>query len=223
MPIWGEGALLAGGAPVTVPRDPARDAARDELLNPVYHQNDPSILQRAIDWIWHQLDNALATVGSTGTNGTTGLIVFALVAVLIAAGVWWRLGAPRREARTAALLFDDQLPRTAAQYRADAQQHADAGRWSEAVRERMRALVRALEERTLLDPRPGRTAAEAATEAGRALPAQAAALHAAARLFDDIAYGDRAADQSAYQLIGDLDQALERTRPTLSPALDGAA
>ncbi|MFD0347693.1 DUF4129 domain-containing protein [Kitasatospora aburaviensis] len=87
----------------------------------------------------------------------------------------------------------------------------------------MRALVRALEERTLLDARPGRTADEAAAEAGRSLPEHAAALTAAARTFDDIAYGDRTADRAAYQLLRDLDQALERARPALAAAPGGAA
>ncbi|WP_329495223.1 DUF4129 domain-containing protein [Kitasatospora herbaricolor] len=221
MTIWGEGALLAGGAPVTVPRDPARDAARQELLNPAYHRHDPSLLQRISDWFWEQISKALEGVGSA-TGGTTGLILFLVVALVIVAAVWWRLGAPARAARSATGLFDTQGPRTADQYRAEARTHAAAGRWTEAVRDQMRALVRSLEERTLLDPRPGRTADEAAAEAGRALPAHAAALTAAARTFDTIAYGDRTADQGAYQLLSDLDQALERTRPTLAPAPEGA-
>lgn len=87
----------------------------------------------------------------------------------------------------------------------------------------MRALVRSLEERTLLDIRPGRTADEAATEAGRALPEHAAALAAAARTFDDIAYGERTADQDAYRLLHELDRTLERTRPVLAPDTAGAA
>ena len=57
----------------------------------------------------------------------------------------------------------------------------------------MRAIVRSLEERALLDPRPGRTADEAAAEAGRALPAHADRLRAAARDFDDVTYGGRTA------------------------------
>ncbi len=81
----------------------------------------------------------------------------------------------------------------------------------------MRALVRGLEERTLLDARPGRTADEAAAEAGRALPEHAAALSAAARTFDDIAFGERTADEASYRLLHELDRTLERTRPVLAP------
>ncbi|MEV7772702.1 DUF4129 domain-containing protein [Kitasatospora sp. NPDC086791] len=217
MPSWGDRLLAAGGAPVTVPRDPARDAARDELLNAEYHKNDPSILQRAADWFWEHVSDALGSISGDGTSGTTGLVLFLIVAVLIGAALWWRLGAPRRAARTVGDVYGVEGPRSAAQYRADAAEHAAAGRWADAVREQMRALVRGLEERTLLDSRPGRTADEAAEEAGRALPEHAAALSAAARAFDDIAYGERTADQSAYRLLDELDRTLERTRPVLTP------
>ncbi|NEA03407.1 DUF4129 domain-containing protein, partial [Streptomyces sp. SID10116] len=67
--------------------------------------------------------------------------------------------------------------------------HAARAHWSQAVQERMRAVVRALEERALLDPRPGRTADEAAAEAGRTLPSHTDRLRAAARAFDDVTYG----------------------------------
>ncbi|GAA2798601.1 DUF4129 domain-containing protein [Kitasatospora sp. CM 4170] len=223
MPNWGDLPRAAGGAPITVPRDPAREAARDELLKADYHRHDPSLQERVYDWIMDRINDALDTIAGDGTSGTTGLIVFLVVAVLIGAGLWWRLGAPRRAARTTLDVFGTAGPRTAAQYRADAERHAAAGEWAEAVREQMRALVRALEERTLLDARPGRTADEAAAEAGRSLPEHAAALTAAARTFDDIAYGDRTADRAAYQLLRDLDQALERARPALAAAPGGAA
>ncbi|MEV7781828.1 DUF4129 domain-containing protein [Kitasatospora sp. NPDC088351] len=223
MPNWGDRMPAAGGAPVTVGRDPARDAARDELLNADYHRHDPSLQQRILDWIADRIGDALDAISGNGTTGTTGLVLFLVVAVLIGAALWWRLGAPKRAVRTTLGVYGTAGPRTAAQHRADAERHAAAGQWTEAVRERMRALVRALEERALLDARPGRTADEAAAEAGRALPEHAAALTAAAVVFDDIAYGERTADQAAYRLLRDLDQTLERARPALAPAPEGAA
>ncbi|MET8545611.1 DUF4129 domain-containing protein [Kitasatospora sp. NPDC004799] len=222
MSDWGDKLLTAGGAPVTVPRDPAREAARDELLDAGYHKHDPSVLQRITDWISDHVADALDSISGDGTDGTTGLVLFLIVAVLIGAALWWRLGAPRRAARTVQDVYGTEGPRSADQYRADAAGHAAAGRWNEAVREQMRALVRGLEERTLLDTRPGRTASEAAAEAGRALPEHAAALAGAARTFDDIAYGERTADQDAYRLLHELDRTLERTRPVLAPEAAGA-
>ncbi|MFJ8434637.1 DUF4129 domain-containing protein [Kitasatospora sp. NPDC094019] len=223
MPIRGEIVVLAGGAPVTTPRDAARDAARDELLNADYHRHDPSLQQRVLDWITDRIDQALGALVGDGTSGATGLVLFLLVAAVVGAALWWRLGAPGRAARTHPGVFGDLGPRSAADHRADAERHAADGRWTEAVREQMRALVRGLEERTLLDARPGRTADEAAAEAGRALPDHAAELTAAARAFDDIAYGERTADRGAYQSLRDLDRDLERARPVLAPAAGGAA
>jgi len=210
--------LADGGAPVTVPRDAAREAARHELSNPAYHRDDPSLMERLLDWVWKQFDHMLAQIGSTGLDGGTGLVVLLVVLLLVGLALWWRLGAPRRAARTAtAAVFDDRR-RTAADHRAAAERHAAAGQWADAVRERMRAVVRSLEERALLDERPGRTADEAAAEAGRALPDHLAALRAAARTFDDVTYGGWTGDPQAYQEIADLDSTLQRARPGRAPA-----
>ena len=62
----------------------------------------------------------------------------------------------------------------AAGHRAAAEALAAQGHLAEAVRERLRAVVRALEERGVLDPRPGRTSGEVARDAGAAAPALAA-------------------------------------------------
>ncbi|KQV12585.1 MULTISPECIES: DUF4129 domain-containing protein [unclassified Kitasatospora] len=216
MPNWGEWVPL-DGAPVTVERDPARDAARAELLNPAYHRHDPSLLERVKDWIFEQLDRAFGAVGLP-SGGLTATVVFLLIAVLLAAALWWRFGLPRRAARTAATLFDSTGPATAADHRAAAAAHAAAAAWDDAVREQLRALIRGLEERTLLDVRPGRTADEAAAEAGRVLPEHADALRRAARTFDDVVYGEHAADQAAYHSLLELDRAVGAARPTLTGA-----
>src|SRR5690606_11394003 len=121
-------------------------------------------------------------------GGTLGLVVIVAAVLAVLGALWWRLGTPRRHPTPAPALFDDR-PRSAAEHRAAAEAHAAQGHWNQAVQERMRAIVRALEERALLDSRPGRTADEAAAEAGRALPAHADALRTAARTFDDVTYG----------------------------------
>lgn len=133
-------------------------------------------------------------------------------------------GHPRRSPASAVPLFDER-PRTAAEHRSAAEAHAAQGHWNQAVQERMRAIVRSLEERALLDVRPGRTADEAAAEAGRTLPGHADGLHAAARHFDDVTYGGRTADPQTYRRIARLDTDLERARPALanSAAHDEAA
>ncbi|WP_406861245.1 DUF4129 domain-containing protein [Streptomyces sp. HUAS MG47] len=211
--------------PVDTPRDPAREAAERELSKPVYHENDPSLLQRALDRFWEWVGGLFESASGVGPGGWLGLTAVAVVVVALIAALWWRLGTPQRTPGAADSLFDDS-PRTAAEHRAAADRHAAAGRWNQAVQERMRAVVRSLEERTVLDPRPGRTSDEAAAEAGRALPEHADELRAAARTFDDVTYGGRTADEPAYRRVARLDQALERTKPKLEAAdatAEGAA
>ncbi|WP_051814596.1 DUF4129 domain-containing protein [Streptomyces iakyrus] len=201
--------------PLTIPRDPAREAARRELSKRMYHENDPSLFQRALDAFWDWLGKLLNAASTATPGGTLGLIVVVLAVIAVLAALWWRLGTPRRQPTSSATLFDDR-PRSAADHRATAEAHAAQGHWNQAVQERMRALVRALEERALLDVRPGRTADEAAAEAGRALPAHTDRLRTAARDFDDVTYGGRSATEQSYHRIAELDRDLERTKPQLA-------
>jgi len=212
----------SGDIPVDTPRVPAREAAKHELSKPMYHENDPNLLQRGLDRLWDWIGDLLATASGAAPGGPIGLIVLVLLVIGLVAALWWRLGTPRRTVPSADALFDDS-PRSAAEHRKAAEAHAAAQRWNEAVQERMRAIVRSLEERALLDPRPGRTADEAAAEAGRPLPAHATRLHAAAREFDDVTYGGRTADQQAYLAVRALDLDLEAAKPLLTTAARGAA
>ncbi|MFD3875903.1 DUF4129 domain-containing protein [Streptomyces sp. NPDC058623] len=215
--VTGAAALLPGAEapPLTTPRDAAREAAERELAKGVYHQDDPSLFERGLERLWEWLDNLFEGAASVTPGGGVGLLAVALLVALAVAALWWRLGTPRRTATSTGLLFDDG-PRSAADHRTAADAHAAAGRWTEAVQERMRALVRSLEERTLLDPRPGRTADEAAAEAAVSLPGHASDLRAAARTFDDVTYGGRGADADAYARLRTLDLTLERTKPLLT-------
>ncbi|MFF8450409.1 DUF4129 domain-containing protein [Streptomyces leeuwenhoekii] len=209
--------------PLTIGRDPAREAAERELSKRMYHENDPSWFQRALSAFWDWVEDLFGTASGATPGGALGLIVVVLAVAAVLGALWWRLGTPRRRPATSAAVFDDR-PRGAAEHRAAAEAHAALGHWNQAVQERMRALVRALEERALLDVRPGRTADEAAGEAGRALPAHADRLRAAARDFDDVTYGGRAATERTYRHLADLDRALERTTPRLAstPSAHGA-
>ncbi len=208
--------------PLTVPRDPAREAAQRELSKRMYHENDPSWFQRALDAFWEWVGELFDAASAAAPGGPLGLLVIVLAVGALLGALWWRLGTPRRSPTSSATLFDDR-PRSAAEHRAAAGAHAAQGHWNQAVQERMRALVRSLEERALLDARPGRTADEAASEAGRPLPGHADRLRAAARDFDDVTYGGRNADQGTYRRLAALDDDLERTKPVLTSSAHSAA
>ncbi|MFS0697114.1 DUF4129 domain-containing protein [Streptomyces nitrosporeus] len=202
----------ADDVPVDISRIPAREAAQDELSDPMYHEQDPNLLERAFDRFWDWVGGLFEGVAGAAPGGPLGLVVIVLVVLALAAALWWRLGTPRRVPRPEEALFGGPV-RSAEAHRAAAKAHADAHRWAEAVQEHMRALVRALEDRALLDPRPGRTADEAAADAGRLLPAHASRLRAAARTFDDVTYGGRPADEAAYRRLRALDQEIEAAKP----------
>jgi hypothetical protein len=208
---------VRGAVPVAIPRDAAREAAQRELSKPIYHQNDPSLLQRALNWLWDKIADLLGAAASATPGGPVGLAVVIAATVALLITLRLRLGRIRTLSTTAPALFDD-LPRTAAEHRAAAEEHANRQQWTLALQERMRAIVRALEERTILDPRPGRTADEAAAEAGRSLPAHSAQLHAAARAFDDVTYGGRPATRQSYTTLCDLDTELQHSKPRFTSA-----
>lgn len=209
--LWRSG----DGPPVTIPRDPAREAARRELSKRMYHENDPGLLQRTLNAFWDWVDRLFGAASTATPGGSVGLLVIVLAVLAVVGALWWRLGTPRRASAASAALFEDR-PRSAAEHRAAAEAHAAQGHWNQAVQERMRAIVRSLEERALLDVRPGRTADEAASEAGRTLPDHADPLRTAARDFDDVTYGGRAAGEGTYRRLAALDDDLERAKPQLT-------
>jgi hypothetical protein len=117
----------------------------------------------------------------------------------------------RRAAQAHAALFDS-VELDASAHRRLADQYAAQAEYADAVRERLRAIVRELEQRGVLEPRSGRTADEAATEAGGVLPDLATELRNGARVFDEIWYGGRTADPAADAQLRELDEAVRGAR-----------
>jgi Domain of unknown function (DUF4129) len=223
MTVTGIAAQLAAAAPVG--RDEARRAAERELSKGIYHRNEPGPVVRAfdavIDWIGRFLDRF--TSGAPG--GSLGPLVLLAIVLVIAAIVLWRTGPIRRGARARSPFVELSGDVDAAEHRRRADDHAAAGRFAEAVRERMRAIVRELETRGVLDPRPGRTADEVAQEAGTAVPTIAGDLRAAATTFDEVWYGGRPATPQSDALMRQADDRLRRAPMVVatagSPAVAG--
>nr|WP_051105778.1 DUF4129 domain-containing protein [Parafrankia discariae] len=231
-------ALVAAGGPLggAVTREGAQEEARRELSKSVYQDAQPDWFTRAIGWINDRLAdlwNWLAPDSGAGVGGSNGLGVLAVVLVLVALAVVIRLwlGPVRRTARDQADETDLSSPLTADQLRALARDQADRGAYAEAVRSRLRAIVRMLEERGVLDPRPGRTAGElvgavraaasrdsTATATARDSTATArdstaiGALVAAVEVFSEIWYGGRPATEEAYEVLVRADEELSGLR-----------
>ncbi|MBW8484574.1 DUF4129 domain-containing protein [Actinomadura parmotrematis] len=206
--------VLRGPEPVD--RGTARELARRELEKPVYHRDRSSWLERTLqrfsDWLHELTSRAGHPTAQGGGSGWITWLVIALLAVLAVALVTWLMWG-RRNVRSAAGPLLEDAPTSARGHREEAAAHAAAGRWPEAIRERLRAVARDLEERAVLDPRPGRTADELAAEAGAALPALAGELRAGVLVFDDVWYGDRPGSAAEYDRLVRLDDAVRATRP----------
>lgn len=202
---------LAAEVPVVPDADQAREWAREELADPLYHQR-PSLLSQAIDWIMEQLNRMFEAAGNVDVRLASlvlgFLVVVGVAVVLLVAGPVRR---SRRQRQSAEVFTDDD--RTAAEMRASADAFAAAGRWNEATLDRFRAILRSLEERAVLDERPGWTADEASAVAASVLPPCADDLRAASRLFDDVCYGDRAAGPDDDAWLRGVDERVQAARP----------
>jgi len=204
--------LLAGIGADPVNRDEARRRAREELSHAAYHRYDDSWPVRVMKALGRAVDHAFNTAATHSPGGGAGAIGLLILLVAIIALARWRIGPMARRAHVSSdVLADTTL--TAAEHRRRADRAAAAGDWKTAVIERMRALARSLEERAILDPRPGRTADELAAEAGRMLPAARDLLAAAATTFDAVAYGDRTASEGDDDAVRRADDAAAAARP----------
>ena len=203
---------------IDIDRDAAHEAARHELANPIYPK--PSLIQRLTDWI----TELLYRLADASSSLPGGWLTISVLLILLAIAVVVAVRIARRTMRTNrgsefALFGEHEL--SAAEYRQIAEEYAAEGNWSAAIRHRLRAVARQLEESSVLDPVPGRTATELARDAGRAIPALAAELRRAVEAFNDVTYGERPGTEAGYRLIADLDNHL-RSRTSAPDVADAA-
>ncbi|ORA63976.1 DUF4129 domain-containing protein [Mycobacteroides franklinii] len=201
---------------VDIDRDSAAEAAQRELAKPIYEH--PSPPDRLINWLLEHLRylefRASELPGGWFTILVTTLIVIAAVVLLV------RIA--RRAVRTKGgtdfgLFESGEL--TAAEHRAAAELAASQGDWASAIRHRLRAVARQLEERMILTPVPGRTANELSTDAARELPSLTTEFRSSAEIFNDVSYGDRPGTEQSYRKIADLDDHI-RDAPVLVSSIE---
>ncbi|MBV2362096.1 DUF4129 domain-containing protein [Streptomonospora nanhaiensis] len=221
---------MTGAAPVlaaaaAVDREEGARLAREELAKPPYREAEPSLLDRVLMWLQDWFANLL-DAGADVPGGWWVLAPLLAVLLLLLVGLVVYLRPALRRRRPGAAV-DSGAPLTAADHRAAAERHAGEGDYAAAIRERLRAISRDLEDRAVITPRPGRTATELAAETAVELPHLRERLYAAATTFNDSAYGQRTATADGYRLLRDLDDLLRAGRPaaTASASADegGAA
>jgi hypothetical protein len=197
-------------ATIDIDRDAAHEAAQRELSKPIYPK--ASLTERLSEWI-DELIYRIMVKGSSLPGGwftITVLIILLVVAVVVAIRVARRTMRTKRGADYA-LFGGHEL--SAAEHRTTAERYAATGNWAAAIRHRLRAVARQLEESGVLNPVPGRTATELARDAGQAVRDLSSELLRAADAFNDVTYGERPGTEAAYRMIADLDDRLRAHAP----------
>ena len=192
---------------VDIDREAAREAAERELAKPIYPR--PSPKQQFIDFI----ESLLRKLILKGAELPGGWFTISVLLIVLAAAVLAAIHVGRRTLRDGR---DDQPlfgagRLSAAAHRATAQRCAAAGDWVEAIRHRLRAVARELEQAGVVQPAAGRTATELARDAGAALPDLATPFSRAAETFNDVSYGELPATEDGYRIVAELDDQVRST------------
>lgn len=194
---------------VLIDRDAAHDAAQRELSKPSYPKQN--LTERISDWI----NDFIYRVINEGSDVPGGWFTIAVLLTLLVVAIIFAVRTARRTMRTNRK-GDFQLfgatELSAAEHRATAERFAADGNWGAAIRHRLRAVARQLEESGVLTAVPGRTANELARDTAKFLPELTAELADAAASFNDVTYGGRPGTETAYRDIAELDEQIRSRR-----------
>jgi hypothetical protein len=199
---------------VLIDRAAAHDAAQRELSKPIYPKQ--SLSERLGDWI----NDFIYRLVSKGSEVPGGWFTVAVLVTLLAVAIIVAIRVARRTMKTNrkgdSRLFG-AVELSAAEHRATAERFAAEGNWTLAIRHRLRAVARQLEESGVLNAVPGRTANELARDTAKFLPELTSELADAAASFNDVTYGERPGTESAYRNIAQLDERIRSRRFAASP------
>jgi hypothetical protein len=166
--------------------------ADDVLARAEFQPREPSIVDRALEWLGERLAELFGQLFGAGGGASSVGVALMVVGVVVAAVFLARnlRYAPRRRPD------DDDEPWLAVDEVHDAAGWDDAavaaeaaGDWRQGLRCRFGALTTRLGDRGLLPPEPGRTTGEHRVDVRRSLPAAAEDFALAAELFDRAWYG----------------------------------
>jgi hypothetical protein len=200
---------------IDIDRDAAHQVAQIELDKPIYSKG--SAAQQFAEWVNEILYRLLDKTASIPGGWFTTSVLLILLAIAVVVAVHIARATMRTNRGGDYQLFEAGLL-TAAQHRATAEGYAAQGDWSAAIRHRLRAVARQLEETGVLEPAPGRTANELASDAGAALPQLGSELSEAAMAFNDVTYGERPGTEAAYRMIVALDDHLRSRSSATAPS-----
>jgi hypothetical protein len=199
--------IVAIDPPDPISGEAARRAAEVELRKGEYHHDDPSVVTRVLDWIGRRFSSIVS-----GTPSGSATLIFLVLLVAVVVFAVWRAGRPTRIARTKRGDADPLATTGEIDHRELAAEFERQGQYAQAQREWLRAAIAAIEARGILDPRPGRTGAGVAREAGARLPAAAADLAATVDAFEQVWFGHRVATIDDVHLAHRVADAVRSTR-----------
>lgn len=209
---------MISAAPPPQDPDEARSRILEELSKPEY-DDSPGFIQWLLGSIEHWMMSLLDGIdgSSTAQAGIAALLVLVLVAVILL--VLRRTGLIRRGHTLSVPSHLDAEPVISGeQLRSAARDAIQAGRTDDATVLALRALVRDLEERTLLDVAAGMTAHEAASRAAASFPELRGRLQRGADAFDTAAYSHRPASAKQAEDLLRLAEYISDSAPDLSDA-----
>lgn len=205
-------------APPALDPDEARSRIREELAKSEYDDSEGFVA-----WLLRVIEEWLVSLveGIDGSSAAQGGIAIALALVLGAAVVLVlrRTGLIRRGATLGVdAALDAEPVLSAHELREAARAAITSQRFDDATVLALRALVRDLEVRTLLDVTDGMTAHEAAAAASRPFPDLTGRLQLGADAFDTAAYSHRSATSKHAEDLLRLTEYIAESTPDLSAA-----
>jgi hypothetical protein len=190
---------------IDIDRDAAHDAAQRELNKPGYSHGSLT------DQLLRLLDDLVYKLVSDGASVPGGWLTVSVLLILVAVAVVVAIRVARRTMRTNRGRRDalfGSVEMSSVEHRAAAERSVSQGDWASAIRHRLRAVARHLEETAVLHPVPGRTATELARDAGAAIPGLLVELRSGATTFNDVTYGEQPGSEAEYRMLADLDDHL---------------
>ena len=192
-----------GDDPAPIDPETARETARDILSDPEYLEPEPTLVERAFEWVGERLGSFFGTLTGGGPGSLIGWIV---LLALVAGAAWLIVRSMRVPGVARGAAGDDVRYGTETLWEADlwlteSERLAAAGDLPGALRCRHQALLARMVEEQVVDEMPGRTAAEYRDVLAARLPHVAQELADLTERFERTWYGGApvgAAELEAY-------------------------
>jgi hypothetical protein len=185
----------AGGDLAPVDPEAAREAARDILSGAEYAEPEPTLVERAVEWVGEQLGSFFGTLSGGGPGSAIGWFV---LVVLLVGAAWLVVRAARVPGVASPATDPDVRYGTEARWDAEvwlaeAERLAAAGDHRGALRCRHQAMLARMVDARLVDEAPGRTVDEYRRLLSGRLPHLGPALTDLTLRFERTWYGGEAA------------------------------